>query len=539
MFVPIIMTLDPTSELSWMWVFHKMASMGKGYQWPIVAQKEYFDGYKTFEVPSISKELFDVSLDKEGVLENILPIEIPEYIINNYIEQFPSRTDAYVNSFVDEWPEIVDYLYEKLNKIRVNSGRAIEGLLLFKYYRCFESLSDKLKIPTFYFELGALRIPDYRNTFYWSKKGLMGKAGFKEKFDKFHQEFMENPILILDAKEILALFLKEDKLEYLNMPTFKDYEFGILGGYSVPVPSTHFNGITLAEELMLVRKLCTDDKIIIKKHQGDPLDAAPRFSNVEESGVTSAQFIQKCKRIVCASSNVTFEAALYGVPAYDLGWSQYSFISNSSLEELADVLPDKIKLSFIAFGCLAPLELLKDIEYIRKAINLDSELEMYKLNLEYYLRDYGLTYKQLVDSDNRLELILKSRLHKQFKHLEVMPKGTLTPVAELQIELRNIQRRLNREREQNQINRDLETELELLKEKYMILENDNNTLQIKNENNINDLNVLNDLNAAMSLKLQDMERLCSEKDALYHQIIESTSFRCTKPLRVLARLFKI
>jgi hypothetical protein len=144
----------------------------------------------------------------------------------------------------------------------------------------------------------------------------MGRTGFHEKFAKFHNEFKEDPVLILAAKEILALFLNEDKLEYLNIRTTKEYEFGILGGYSVPMLSIYFNGITL-------------------------------------------------------------------------------------LEELADVLPDKIKLSFIAFGCLAPLELLKDIEYIRKAINLDSELEMYKLNLEYYLRDYGLTYKQLVDSDNR------------------------------------------------------------------------------------------------------------------------------------------
>ena len=538
MFVPIVMTLDPTSELPWMGIFHKMASMGKGYQWPIVAQKEYFDGYKTFEVPGIYKEWFDVTLDKQGVLENILPIEIPEYIINNYIKQYPSQTDAYINSFADDWPELVDFLFEKLNEIIVNSGRSIEGLLLFKYYRCFEILSKKLKIPTFYFELGALRVPDYRNTFYWSKKGLMGKAGFHEKFAKFHNEFKESPVLILDAKEILALFLNEDKLEYLNMRKYKEYEFGILGGYSVPMPSTHFNGITLVEELMRVRRICSDDKIIIKKHPGDPLEATPRFPNLEESSVTSAQFIQKCKRIVCASSNVTFEAALYGVPAYDLGWSQYSFISNSSLEELADVLPDNIKLSFIAFGCLAPLELLKDIEYIRKAINLDSELEMYKLNLEYYLRDYGLTYKQLVDSDNRLELILKSRLHKEYEHLEVMPKGTLTPVAELQIELSNVQRLLNMEKEQTQINRVLETEVELLKEKYKTLENNNNLLQIKNEKNINDLNVLHDLNTALKLKLQDMERLCSEKDALYHQIIESTSFRCTKPLRVLARLLK-
>ena len=555
MFVPIIMTIDPAGEIPWMWVFHKMVSMGKGYKWPVVAQKEYFDAYKTFEVPNVFRELFDVPLNTDGVLESILPIDIPEHIINNYVEQHPSQTDAYVNSFVDEWPEIVDYLYEKLRWIMANDGRDIEGLILFRYHKCFEILAERLNVPTFYFELG-LRVPDYRNTFYWSKSGLQGKAGLDKRFAKFKQEFLNNPVLVLDAKEILALFLKEDKLEYLGKNTSKEYEFGIVGGYSIPMASTAFNQITLAEELMLARKWSSDDKIIIKKHPGDPLDAAPRFPNIEKGDITSAQFIQKCKRIVSAGSNTTFEAALYGVPAYDLGWSQYSFISNLSLRELRDELPDKLKLSFIAFGCLAPLELLKDVDYIRKINTLDSELEIYKQNLEYYLRDYGLSYEQLLNADNRLELILESRLNKSCEYLELIPRDYLTPLAELQIELRDAKRQLTilleKESELIYVNSKLAKELECIKEdnsrisaelvqfkeRYKILDNEYNLLLIKNENNVNDLNELNNMNSELKVKIKDLDQLCSEKAALYLQILESTSYRYTKPLRVIADLIK-
>lgn len=555
MFVPIIMTIDPAGEIPWMWVFHKMVSMGKGYKWPVVAQKEYFDAYKTFEVPNVFRELFDVPLITDGVLESILPIDIPEHIINNYVEQHPSQTDAYVNSFVDEWPEIVDYLYEKLRWIMANDGRDIEGLILFRYHKCFEILAERLNVPTFYFELG-LRVPDYRNTFYWSKSGLQGKAGLDKRFAKFKQEFLNNPVLVLDAKEILALFLKEDKLEYLGKNTSKEYEFGIVGGYSIPMASTAFNQITLAEELMLARKWSSDDKIIIKKHPGDPLDAAPRFPNIEKGDITSAQFIQKCKRIVSAGSNTTFEAALYGVPAYDLGWSQYSFISNLSLRELRDELPDKLKLSFIAFGCLAPLELLKDVDYIRKINTLDSELEIYKQNLEYYLRDYGLSYEQLLNADNRLELILESRLNKSCEYLELIPRDYLTPLAELQIELRDAKRQLTilleKESELIYVNSKLAKELECIKEdnsrisaelvqfkeRYKILDNEYNLLLIKNENNVNDLNELNNMNSELKVKIKDLDQLCSEKAALYLQILESTSYRYTKPLRVIADLIK-
>lgn len=555
MFVPIIMTLDPGCEIPAMWVFHKLVSIGKGYRWPIVAQKEYFDAYKTFEVPSVYREWFDTPLETGGALDNIIPVEIPKYIINDYLEQYPSQTDAYVNSFTNDWSEIVEYLFKKLSDIIISEGKTIEGLILFKYYRCFECLAEKLNVPTFYFELG-LRVPDYRNTFYWSRSGLQGKAGFAERFTRFHKETMEKPVLVLEAKEILALFLQKNKLDYLNVCTPKEYEFGILGGYSIPMPSTAFNQITLSEKLMLVRRWYSDDKIIIKKHPGDPLDASPRFINIEKNEVTSAQFIQKCKRIACAGSNTTFEAALYGVPAYDLGWSQYSFISNVSLKELTDELPDKLKLSFVAFGCLAPLELLKDVDYIRKLLGLNSELEIYKQNLEYYLSDYGLTYEQLLNADNRLELILKSRLNKSCEHLELIPRGSMTPLAELQIELRNVQRRLSelleKESELIQVNSELAKELECIKEdngrltaeleqfkeKCRILDNENNSLRTSNENNINDLNELNEMNSELNVKIQDMNYLCCEKEALYHQVLESTSYRCTKPLRVLADLFK-
>lgn len=569
MFVPIIVTLDPSCEIPAMWVFHKLVSIGKGYRWPVVAQKDYFDAYKTFEVPNVYREWFDTPLETGGALESVISIEIPQNIINNFFDQYPSQTDAYINSFTNEWPEIVEYLFIKLNEIIISEGKTIEGLILFKYYRCFELLAERLNVPTFYFELG-LRVPDYRNTFYWSKSGLQGKAGFNERFIKFHKEVIESSVLVLEPKEILALFLQEKKLYYLNNTTPKEYEFGILGGYSIPTPSTAFNQITLSEKLKLVRSWYSDDKIIIKKHPGDPLDSSPNFKNIEEKDATSAQFIQKCKRIVCAGSNTTFEAALYGVPAYDLGWSQYSFISNPSLKELTDELPDKLKLSFVAFGCLAPLELLKDVDYIKRVMNLNSELEIYKLNLEYYLRDYGLTYEQLLKSNNRLELILESRLYKPYEYLKMMSKESLTPLTELQTEFRVVQqqlisllenenertkgkirlkeelgylkennRRLNEElkhiRESNNI---LNEELKFLREKCKILESENSTLQLSNKSNVDDLIGLNNLNAELKMKLHELEQICVERTALYQLVLKSTSYRCTKPLRLLGDLLK-
>lgn len=558
MFIPIILTLDPSTELSWMWVFHKMASIGKGYRWGIVAQKEYFENYESFPMHHVVEELYDVGANTEAVLENIIPISIPENIIERFIERFPSQTDAYVNSFTEDWDELIDYLYEEINKLIIEDGTSIDGLILFKYYRCFERLADRLHVPTFYFEFGAFRQPDYRDTFYWSQKGILGNAKLDERLVAFQKEIKNTQVILLEPEEILAIFLNEDKLDYLQKPKFKQYEFGILGGYSVPTPGSAFNGITFAEEVSRVRKVCPDNKIIIKCHPGDPLGAMPRFPNVESPGITSAQFFQKCKRIVCAGSNATFESALYGVPSYDLGWSQYSFISNSSLKELEDTLPDKIALNFIAFGCLAPFELLKDIDYVKFLLDSKSEVEIYKYNLEYYLSSYGLTYEQLLESENRLELILKSRFQNADAYLRVIPKGRLTPLAELQIELKATKKKLKdvliKEAVQVQSDEHLHNKLQHLREendglKNLEKENENLKVQIEelrvvmieNMNLKAQIEKIDEVmieNSDLKMHLASVEKTCQELDLLYHQIIESTSFKCMKPLRLMADWLK-
>lgn len=559
MFIPIVMTLDPAGELSWMWVFHKLALLGSGYNWPVVAQKEYFEHYENFIMPEVMKELFDVSLEKTGVLENITPIEIPEAIITQYISKFPSQTDAYLKSFTDQWDELVDYLYNKINEVVAKTNRTIDGLILFKYYKCFDTLAEKLHVPTFYFELGALRYPDYRNTFYWSTKGLFGKAALDERFEKFCNESMETAPIILKPKEILALFLNVDKLSYLKSENSKQYEFGIMGGYSVPSPGSAFNGITLAEQITRVSKICNKEEILVKTHPGDPLLASPRLPHIESPGVTAAQFFQKCKRVVCAGSNAPYEAALYGVPSYDLGASQYAFISNLSLDLLHDSIPSDDALSFIAFACLAPLEFLKDIEYIKWLLSKPQESEIYKYNLEYYLNEYGLQYEDLEKAENRLDYIVQSRLHGDKEYVKYLPLGCLTPMAQLELELKATKNQLQRKqeitiesiKENKQITEQLEQlrqensllqkNLEEYKDKIAYMSADEEKLRGFQETVQKEIGILKESVSIMDhIKLRNIEL---EKELqlihhLYQEVIQSTSYKCTKPLRVMADFIK-
>lgn len=550
MLIPVVMTLEPTSKASWMWVFYKWVSVCGPYRWPIIAQEEYFTEYEQLRVPEQWEEWYDVTTCKEK-LENITQISIPQSLIDKFKNNYPSGTDAYVNSFTDDWEDLVDFLYDRITEIREKENDQIDGLVLFKYFKCFDVLAKRLNISTFYFEFGSLRAPLYRSTFYWSKYGLMGNAKLDEKWKAFKEENSNHNVPILTAREILALFLKKKNLKkFLEDFNEKTYEVGVMGSYSVPTPATGFNAVTLSEELACARRVFKENDIIVKLHPGDPLQAKPWAEHVEDLGTPSAEFIRKCRRIICAGSNACYEAALYGVPSYDFGWSQYAFISNKWTEKLEDKLPDNEVLSLIAFVCLAPMELLKDVEYLKMLLNASSETKIYEYNLKFYLNSYGIDYDELKNTKNRLELILKHRLQEHGAYSMEFPDLNYTPVTwleikiqhkEAEIQLKEDQLQLQEERlqlQEDQLQQSIQKFEEQLQRERNLYSKEKDIFQENNSRQLQEIKLLReqlqDLEEKSNMALSLYQSECEQ----YQQIITSTSFRITKPLRTVADFVK-
>ncbi len=420
MIIPFVFTLDTVGDgCQLTWVFNKAVSFSKNYEWPVIAQKQYFDHY--LEDTSVQNaEYSDYDVPQPEFLSKITSIIIPEELVENYISKFPSQIDAYLNSVRYEWKEMTEFLIDVIYQVEKKYGEKVEAIMSMRYYKFLNEACINCGVSTLYYEWGPFRAPNYRNTAYLDFKGLQGNASIKENYILFKEQLEKQEIPILNSKEILSLFLKRDKLNYLWKNVIPEYEIGITAGYTTPCVTTPYNAITLDEMVYRSRKIFQPNEISIRLHPGDPLKTQPSYGQVDSGELLD--FILKSKRIVCNGSNMAYEAALYNRPTYDLGWSQFSFMVNTTLNGLEDKVPDKQVLSFVAFGALIPFELLNSVEYLRFRLNKPSLVEIYLYHLRYYLESYGANL-DLLNKSNFMEQLCEMRLHS---------KGVLDVSAEFQ-----------------------------------------------------------------------------------------------------------
>lgn len=408
MIIPFIFTLDTVNNGQQLqWVFNKAVSFCEKEHWPVIAQKQYFEHYGE-RCSEQEAQAFDYDMPQPIYLERIQPIVIPSYIEENFINRYPSQVNAYLASVKYEWDEMEQFLINKIHELQEKTSEKVEAIMSMRYYTFLNSVCDKCGIQLIYFEVGAFRGPNYRNTAYLDFKGLQGNASIAERYKKFQSESEYTKIPFLTSKEILSLFLNIDQLYYLwKEDTIPEYEIGIVAGYSTPSITTPYNAITLDEMIYKSRKLFDAKSIGIRLHPGDPLKTQPAYGNIDNSGLID--FILKSKRIISNGSNVSYEAALYNRPTYDLGWSQFAFATNTSINDLPDKIIDNDILNFVAFAVLIPFELLGNVEYLRYRLRKPKETELYMYHLKYYFEVYGGNIT-ILDSEDRLKKLINLRL---------------------------------------------------------------------------------------------------------------------------------
>lgn len=407
MIVPFIFTLDTVGNGRQLaWVFNKAVSFSKEYRWPVIAQKQYFDYYGEDD-STLNAEYFEYDIPQPLYLSQIESVVIPKQLEDDFIEKFPSQIDAYFASVKAEWKEMEEYLLKIIDKLEKQYGEKIEAFISIRYYDFLNKVYEKTNIPVIYYEWGPFRAPNYRKTSYFDLKGLWGYSSIKDNYATFLEEIKYSNVPFLKSKEILSIFLNIDKLKYIeNECASPIYELGIAAGYTTPSVTAPYNGITLDEMVYQSRKEVRLQDIGIRLHPGDPMRSHPVYGNIDQSELID--FILKSKRIVCNGSNIAYEAALYGRPTYDLGWSQFSFATNTTLRGLNDKLIDNKILNFVAFGSLIPYEFLNDINYLRFRLKRPSQKELYLYHLSYYLKVYGANL-DILNSENRLKNLLSLR----------------------------------------------------------------------------------------------------------------------------------
>lgn len=412
MIIPVIFSLVQISdELRYLWTFYKGIDLVKHYGWPLFAQKQYFEEKymhreKDFraEASAISND-YDLYTDSDDL--RYIQVEFPEDLIQEYMSRFPSTTDAYLASLEHPWPEMTQFMVEKVRELEINRNEQAEAFLCLCSDRFIRDAAAELNIKVLNWEWAPFRAPAYRPAAYLDLTGSICDGELAARFENFKEVSAELPIF--RKREILALFLNDENLHYAyDMDPEPEYEVGLGLGYNVPFVFSHLSQMTSTELYIKAQKEIGNGKIGVRYHPGDPVHA-DIYRGVRDNG-TLIDFIRKSRRVACISSGIAYEAMLFNRPVYELGQSQYKYFANTSFKGLPDKIADDVFLSFVAFGYCIPYEFLKRVDYLRWRLSCPSEKEIYLYHLNYYLQ-----YLQIPGSvanlpgTERLEQILHLR----------------------------------------------------------------------------------------------------------------------------------
>lgn len=398
MFVPFVFTLDPANDNYYLWIFYKFLNMAKRYNWPIIAQEKYFTEQPTFiesgfaETNAEVAENFEYDVPTLDDMYKIQQYPILKYVEENLINEFGSQTAAWLYLVNKRSKSLEECICTILDDIIEENKDNIEGIFTFCDIPSLTYIAEQRNIPVFQFEWGPFRGPVYRKTAYMNFGGRVNvKNDLENRYGQFIKEVEENPVRFLSRKEILSMFLDYKFINNINLLDCKpQYEMGIACTYTMDLimfaNSSFLNNLEL---ITMVKRYYNENVLAIRFHPGDPAKANPSNHLVDNSA-TPMEFINHCKRIAVVSSNMAFEAMLWGRTAYVLGNSPYAFKSQRDLSIVDESIVDLEFVNYVTFAYLIPYELMLDVEYLRWRLTNPTELEIYNYNLNYYLSCRGI-----------------------------------------------------------------------------------------------------------------------------------------------------
>lgn len=414
MFVPFVFTLDSSNDNYYLWIFYKFLNMAKKYNSPIIAQEGYFIDPAVFiqnglpETSEVAGELFEYDIPTSYDFQKIQQYPILKKIEEDLIKQHGSQTAAWLYLLKQRSKYFEEYIGAIIDDILEKNKDTIEGIFTFCHIPSLSYIAEKRNIPVFHFEWGPLRGPVYRKTAYMNFGGVYEQNELQKRYEKFTDEVAENRVCLLSRKELLSMFLDYKFIENINLLDCKpEYEMGIACTYTIDMISFAKSSFLNNLEHITIAKRYYNEKVLsIRLHPGDPARGNPSNHLVDDSP-TSMHFINRCKRISVISSNVAFEAMLWGRTAYVLGNSPYAFKAQQDLSIIDESVVDLEFVNYIVFAYIIPYELMLDIEYLRWRLTNPTEREIYNYNLNYYLSCRGIEPSILEESGvERLRKIL-------------------------------------------------------------------------------------------------------------------------------------
>ena len=417
MIASFVMTFLTNKDRPYLWVFYRFLDMAKEYNWPIIAQEEYF------EKPSVLKKMgkrelldaervkrqFGYNVPSDDDLDKIEKFIIPKEFIEELRRDYGSNNDMFVGLLKkrnDKLESLLESFFSEMER-----KEEVECILALTSFPSLDYVANKHGTKVIKIELGALRTPTYFDTAFFDEHDILGNNSVEERFLRFQKELdgdVDKPLL-LDRKEILAVMFEDKYLRYIfKLDQKPKYELGIALGTATWLPYIRNSQINDEELLWLAEQKYSKNDILMRKHPGDFAGARyPQFEYCLDTSVNTIEFILKCKRIATLGSNLSFESKLLGKETAVFQKSSGYYMSAHNLDDR--VLTPELFINFFVFGYLIPMEMMTDPTYIRWRLDCPSEIEIYNKHMSFYFLKRGIEKDKWNLSHSLLDQILKQR----------------------------------------------------------------------------------------------------------------------------------
>jgi len=351
-------------EAQYLWVFQKQLQDFDPQDVVYILSGEYLKQY----TPQRRWEM----QPKAAAKHHYVPTENVDFEKLNYklcnnsgIEGFPESVN--LRAFMSHAQLALNYVLEKIDLSQIKAGITWVNNATFKH------ALNQAGIPVIHNEMGPLRSPVYKDTFYFDFEGVNGNTEFVKRFSEFLK--VSDKVELLEMPELIDLVVKPEHKDTL----FNPHIFGINDidcGVALQVENdtnllAFNNGWQISDLLSYAHK--KHDSVLIRNHPCAELLSSKGFG---DSYAYSYEFLGKVKKLITINSSVAFEALLLGKDVEIKGDSPFACICS-----LDDDLRRKA-LNFAIISYLVPIMYLFDKDYYNFRLACKEEAELYRIGLE-------------------------------------------------------------------------------------------------------------------------------------------------------------
>jgi len=256
-------------------------------------------------------------------------------------------------------------------------GERFEAIFVWNNCLALRRAAATLGRPLLHWELGPLRLPQFRQTVYLDAAGVNGGTESEERFRRACRSGEVKKLPEYSREDLMRLLATqpvgcapEPEFE-LGVPLQVDDDSNLVA---------YANGYDNARLLSLALARCSAPSRLLVRNHPNRSAPLPGGAFAVDHSPGSVEFINRCERILTINSGVGAEALLAGRPVEALGDSPYVHIARSA----GGTWEQAAALRFFFLCYLVPWTLLFDPAYVRWRLGVPTEAQIAARHLAEY-----------------------------------------------------------------------------------------------------------------------------------------------------------